>query len=138
MKRHLYDHFQNKDLGKLRYFLSIEVAQSNKYDIVISQRKYTLDILEETRLMNSKSIDTLIDPNIKLLPNQGEPMSDPQQYRRLVGILNYLTITRPDISFAVSEVSQFLNSPCEDHWNAVICILKYINESPRKKLLYGF
>jgi len=51
--------------------------------------------------------------------------------------LNYLTVTRPDISFVVSVVSQFLNSPCEDHRNAVIRIVKYIKGSPRKGLLYG-
>ena len=78
-----------------------------------------------------------MDPNTKLLPNQGELISDPEQYRRFVGKLNYLTVTRPDISFAVSVVSQFLNSPCEDHWNAVIRILKYIKKSPGKGLLYG-
>ena len=66
VKQHLCQHFQNKDLGKLRYFLGIEVAQSNT-GIVISQRKYALDILEEIGLMNSKSVDTPMDPNVKLL-----------------------------------------------------------------------
>ena len=78
-----------------------------------------------------------MDPNTKLLPNHGEPISDPEQYRRLVGRLNYLTVTRLDISFAVSVVSQFLNFPCEHHWNAVIRILKYIKRSHGKGLLYG-
>jgi len=114
LKHHLCHHFQTKDLGKLRYFLGIEVTQSND-GIVISQRKFVMDILEETGLMSSKSVDTPMDPNTKLLPYQGEPISDPEQYRRLVGKLNYLTITRLDISFAISVVSQFLNSPCEDH-----------------------
>jgi len=136
LKQYICHHFQTKDLSKLRYFLGIEVAQSND-GIVISQRKYDMDILEETRLVSSKSVDTPMDPNTKLLPNQGEPISDPEQYRRLVGKLNYLTVTHPDISFAVSVVSQFLNSPCEDHWNAVIRILKYIKRSPGKGLLYG-
>jgi len=71
--------------------------------------------------MNLKSIDTPMDHNVKLLPNQGEPLSDPEKYKRLIGKLNYFTVTRLDISFAVSVVSQFLNSPCEDHWNVVIC-----------------
>ena len=92
--------------------MGIEVTQSNKDGIVISQRKYAMDILEKTGLMNSKSVDTPIDPNTELLPNQGKPMLDPEQYRRLVGKLNYLIVTHPDISFAVSVVSQFLNSPC--------------------------
>jgi len=51
--------------------------------------------------------------------------------------LNYLTITHPDISFAVSVVSQFLNFLCVDHWNAIIHILKYIKSSLEKDLLYG-
>ena len=110
LKQHICHHFQTKDLGKLRYFMGIEVAQSN-HGIVISQRKYALDLLEEIGLLNSKSVETPIDPNAKLLPSQGELLSDPKKYRRLVGKLNYLTLTRPDISFAVSVVSQFLNSP---------------------------
>jgi len=136
LKQHLCHYFQTKDLGKLRYFFGIEVTQSND-GIVISQRKYAMDILEETGLMSSKSVDTPMDPNTKLLLNQGELISDPEQYRRLVGKLNYLTVTRLDISFAVSVISQFLNSSCEDHWNAVIRILKYIKKSPGKGLLYG-
>ena len=71
MKQHLCDHFLIKDLGKLRYFLGVEVAQFDKDDIVISQRKYALDILEETGLMNSKSVDTPMDPNTKLSQIRG-------------------------------------------------------------------
>ena len=97
-----------------------------------------MDILEETRLINSKSVDTPMDPNAKLLPSQGEPLSDPEKYRRLVEKLNYLTVIRPDISLAVSVVSQFFNSPCVNHLNAVTRILKYIKKgSPGKGMLYG-
>jgi hypothetical protein len=135
LKQYLSNQFQTKDLGKLRYFLGIEVAQS-KDGIVISQRKYAMDILEETGLLNAKPVDTPMDPNVKLLPNQGEPLSDSGRYRRLVGKLNYLTVTRPDISFAVSVVSQFLNSPCQEHMDAVIRILKYIKGAPGKGLIY--
>nr|KYP76032.1 Retrovirus-related Pol polyprotein from transposon TNT 1-94 [Cajanus cajan] len=136
LKQHLFKHFQTKDLGPLRYFLGIEVAQS-KSGIAISQRKYALDILEETGLTDCKPVDTPMDPNVKLMPNQGEPYPDPGRYRRLVGKLNYLTMTRPDISFPVSVVSQFLNSPCESHWLAVVRILRYIKRSPGKGLVYN-
>jgi len=67
-----------------------------------------MDILEETRLVSSKSIDTPMDYNTKLLSNQGKLIFDIEQYKRLFGKLNYLRVTRHDISFAVSVVSQFL------------------------------
>ncbi|RVW39327.1 Retrovirus-related Pol polyprotein from transposon RE2 [Vitis vinifera] len=95
--------YLTKDLGILKYFLGIEIAQSSS-DVVLSQRKYALNILEET--------------------------GDPRRYRRLVGKLNYLTITRPDISFPESVVGQFLQSPCDSHWDAVIRILRYIKSTP--------
>ena len=104
LKQHLFSHFQTKDLRKLKYFLGIEVAQSNS-EVVIFQRKYTLDILANTGMLNCKFVDTPMDPIVKLVPGQGEPLRDPGRDRRLVGKLNYLTITRPNIFFPVSVVS---------------------------------
>jgi len=104
--------------------------------VVISQRIYALDILEEIGLLNAKPVGTPMDPSVKLSPDQGEPFSDLERYRSLVGKLNYLTVTRLDIAFAMSTVSQSLNSPCQDHWNAVIRILKYIKSAPGKGLIY--
>ena len=75
----------------------------------MSQRKYVLDILDETSLMSSKPLDT------KLCVDQGELTSNPNSYRRLVGKLNYLMITRPDISFAVCVVNQFMSAPRSTH-----------------------
>ena len=103
LKRYLQNSFRTKDLGKLCYFLSIEIARS-KEGINLSQRKYVLDILEETGLLGSKLMETPTDPNVKLYEDQGELLSNPERYRRLVGKLNYLTITRPDISFAPSTL----------------------------------
>nr|CAN77110.1 hypothetical protein VITISV_013963 [Vitis vinifera] len=120
LKQHLFTHFQTKDLGKLKYFLGIEIAQSSS-GVVLSQRKYALDILEETGMLDCKP---------------GEPLGDPGRYRRLVGKLNYLTITHPYISFLVSVVSQFLQSPCDSHWDAVIRILRYIKSTPGQGVLY--
>ena len=72
LKQHIFNHFQTKDLEKLKYFLGIKVAQSNS-GVVISQRKYTLDILADTGVLDCKRIDTLMDSNVKLVPGQGEP-----------------------------------------------------------------
>ena len=109
LKQHLFLHFQTKDLGLLRYFLGIEVAQSRSR-VAITQRKYALDILEEIGMSNCRPADPPTDSNVKLLPDQGKHYLDPSRYWRLDGKLNYLIVTRPNIAFAVSVVSQFLNS----------------------------
>ena len=135
LKQHIFSHFQTKNLGKLKYFLGIEVAQFNS-GVVISQRKYTLDILTTTSILDCKPVDTPMDMNVKLVPSQGEPLRDLKRYRRLVGKLNYLTITRPDISFLVSVVSQFLQSPCDSHRDVAVRILSYVKGKPGQGVLY--
>jgi len=137
LKQHLYSHFQTKALGRLCYFHGI-VAQPQE-GIAIFQGN-VLDILEEIGMLECKLLDTPMDPNVKLLQNQGEPYPDQGRYRRLVGKLNYLTMTRPDILFdgSVVTVSQFLNSPCDSHWNFVVRILRYIKGSREKGLVYSY
>ena len=71
-------------------------------------------------MLDCKPVGTPMDPNVKLVPGQGELLRDPRRYRRFVGKLNYLTITRPDISFPVCIVCQFLQSPCDSHWDAIV------------------
>uniref|UniRef100_A0A2N9H3N1 Integrase catalytic domain-containing protein n=1 Tax=Fagus sylvatica TaxID=28930 RepID=A0A2N9H3N1_FAGSY len=132
---HLSSSFLTKYLGKLRYFLGIEVARS-KAGISLSQRKYTLDILQDTGYLGSKPVATPMESNLKLMPDEGEFIDDPDTYRRLVGKLIYLTITRPDISYAVSVVSQFMTNPRVPHMNAVIRILKYLKNAPGRGLFY--
>ena len=135
LKQHLFSHFQNKDLGKLKYFLGIEIAQS-KSGVVVNKKTYALEILEKIGMLDCKPVNTPMDPNVKLVPRQGEPLRDPRRYQLLVGKLNYLTITRPDIFFPMSVVIQFLQSPCDSHWNAVIHILRYIKGTPGQGVLY--
>jgi hypothetical protein len=125
---HLSSSFLTKDLVKLRYFLGIEVARS-KSGISLSQRKYTFNILQDIGYLGSKPIATPMESNMKLMPEEGDFVDDLKTYRRLVGKLIYLTITRPDISYAVSIVSQFMTSPRVPHMNAVIRILKYLKKA---------
>ena len=95
-----------------------------------------MDILADTRILDYKPVDTPMDPNVKLVPSQGELIRDPERYRRLVGKLNYLTITWPDISFLVSIVSRFLQSPCDSHWDSAVRILRYVKGTPSQEVLY--
>ncbi|GAV76750.1 hypothetical protein CFOL_v3_20223 [Cephalotus follicularis] len=87
-------------------------------------------------MLGSKPVDTPMDPNVKLTVEDGEPLNDPEKYRRLVGKLNYLTVTQPDIVFSMSVVSQFLATPKIIHWNAVIQILRYLKGNPGPGLVY--
>ena len=75
LKQQLFNHFQTKNLGKLKYFLGIEVAQFN-CGVVISQRKYTLVILADTGMLDYKPVNTPMNQNVKLVPGQGEPLQD--------------------------------------------------------------
>ena len=87
----------------LRYFLGIEVMQS-KHGIFLSQRKYVLDLLFETGKLGVKPCNNPMVPNLHLT-REAEIFENPERYRRLVGKLNYLTVTRPDIAHSVSVVS---------------------------------
>jgi Reverse transcriptase (RNA-dependent DNA polymerase) len=107
LKDNLKRSFEIKDLGKLRYFLGIEVSYSKK-GIFMCQRKYCLDLLKETGLLGCKTVANPIEPNNKLWDRTTRPLEDPIVYKRLIGKLLYLTITRLDIAYAVSVLSQFL------------------------------
>ncbi|RVW98813.1 Retrovirus-related Pol polyprotein from transposon TNT 1-94 [Vitis vinifera] len=101
-----------KDLGKLKYFLGIEIAQSSS-GVVLFQRKYALDILEETGMLDCKPVDTPMDPNVKLVPGQGEPLGDPGRYRRLVvhQAKVYCTRTEVILKLLVTQMQIGLGHP---------------------------
>ncbi|MCH86991.1 hypothetical protein A2U01_0007855 [Trifolium medium] len=99
--------FHMKDLGKLKYFLGVEVAQSGT-GISLSQRKYALDIISEVGLLGAKPALTPLEQNHHLALANGSPLRDPEKYRRLVGRLIYLCFTRPELSYCVHTLSQFM------------------------------
>ncbi|KAJ0493560.1 putative RNA-directed DNA polymerase [Helianthus annuus] len=117
--------FALKDLGQLHYFLGIEVVHKN-LDLILSQRKYIGDILHRAGLADCKPISTPTSPFTVLLPDDSLPLDDPSRYRQTVGALQYATISRPDIAFAVNRVCQFMHAPTENHWAAVKRILRYL------------
>ena len=123
-KAYLNDCFRIKDLGPLKYFLGIEVARG-PHGLFLCQRKYALKIVV-SGLLGSKPSTFPMEANHKLAPAQGKVLDDPGCYRRLVGCLIYLTITRPELCYAVHILSQFMHAPKEEHYDAARRVLLYL------------
>ena len=136
VKAFLHSKFKLKDLGPLKFFLGIEIARS-KAGIVLSQRQYTFQILEDYGFLDSKPVSTPMNPISSLNSEDGVPLEDVTQYQSLIGRLLYLTISRPDITFAVHALSQFLQAPSTVHLQAAHHLLRYIKGSPGQGLFYS-
>lgn len=124
-----------KELGLHCYFLSIEVAYSPNGLLLI--QKYIWDILSEAGLTDTKSVATPLEVNVKLAISDGTFLPDPTQYRRVVGSLFYLTITRLDIAFAVHAVNRFVTAPTTIHWQP-LCVPFVILSSSNSLTLIAY
>ncbi|CAN6483159.1 unnamed protein product [Victoria cruziana] len=127
--------FKMKDLGPLRYFLGVEV-DFHPNRLTLTPKKYTLDILKKTGMKNCKPISTPSILNHKMSSKEGISFHDPTLYRSIVGIFQYLTFTRPDIVYAVNQVSQFMHAPTDCHMEAVKRILRYLKGTIGDGLTY--
>jgi len=117
--------FALRDLGKLSYFLGIEVAYHDG-SMTLSQSKYVSDLLHRTAMFDTKPAHTPGAVGKNLSKFDGDPLPDVTQYRSVVGALQYLTMTRPDIAFVVNKVCQFMQQPTSAHWFSVKRILRYL------------
>ncbi|PRQ35290.1 putative RNA-directed DNA polymerase [Rosa chinensis] len=129
LQKYMSKEFEMKDLGQLKYFLGIEVARSKK-GILLSQRKYVLDLLAEKGMLDCRPMETPIEMSHRLAIYPDQVPTDKGRYQRLVGRLIYLSHTRPDIAYAVSVVSQFMHCPSEEHMDVVFRILRYLKMAP--------
>ncbi len=100
LKKLLKQDFEMKDLGGLCYFLAIEVIQSPK-GIWLLQRQYALNKLLEYGMTGCKPISIPLEQNVKLSADEGDLVEDITMYRCIMGSLIYMTITRPNLSYAV-------------------------------------
>lgn len=133
-KTFLNEKFSIKDLGPLKYFLGIEVTRTRD-GIVLNQRKYILDILEDSGMMGCRPSAFPMEQNAKLQKNDEDKRVDANKYRRLVGRLLYLQATRPDITYSVNILSQFVTDPRESHMNAAMRVLRYLKATPAQGIL---
>ena len=136
IKNFLSQQFEMKDLGHLSYFLSLEITHSTD-GLYITQAKYASELLSLVGLIDSKTVDTLVELNAHLTPIGEKPLSNPSLYRRLVGSLVYLIVTRPEISYAVHQVSQYLSAPRQTHYDPVLRILRYLKDTLFHGLFYS-
>ncbi|KAJ0612890.1 putative RNA-directed DNA polymerase [Helianthus annuus] len=117
--------FALQDMGTLSYFLGIEVAPCGS-DLLLSQKKYILETIHKAGLSQARPVPTPMATSATLALGDSPPFENPVKYRQIVGALQYATLSRPDIAYAVNKVCQFMHSPTEDHWSAVKRILRYL------------
>ena len=126
--------FPVKDLGDAKYFLVLELHRTNDA-LYITESKYIVDLLRRAKMDGAKPSSTLISTSLTLDNTSGNILPDPFQFRSLVEGLQYLIWTRPDISFSVNQVCQFLKEPRTHHLIAVKRILRYLKDTANMGLV---
>jgi hypothetical protein len=114
VKKELHAGFKMTDLGLLHYYLGVEVFQ-RYHHIFISQSKYAAELLQRFGMQDCKPSLTPMEQNLKLSKFEGGELVDNTLYRQLIGKLIYLTNSRPDLSYAVSIISLFMQQPRDNH-----------------------
>lgn len=125
------NHIEIAFLGLARYFLGFEIAR-NQIGISLNQRKYCLELVEEAGMLGCKPVSIPMDPILKLSASNGEVLSD-----ALVGRLLYLTHTRPDFTYDVHKLSQFMSAPISIHLQAAHRVLHYLKNDPTQGMFYS-
>ncbi|XP_056862222.1 uncharacterized mitochondrial protein AtMg00810-like [Raphanus sativus] len=128
--------FKLRVLGPAKYFLGFEIAR-NAQGISLNQRKYTLELLQDAGYLGCKPVTVPMEPNQKLSESTGTLLPDASVFRKIVGRLLYLTHTRPDITYAVHKLSQFMAAPRSDHLTAAYRVLRYLKNDPAQGLFYS-
>jgi len=110
--------FEMSMMGELNFFLGLQIKQSSN-GTMIHQQKYIKELLKKFGMDSSKPIYTPISPSTKLVLDDGSPSVEEKLYRGMIGLLLYLTVSRPDIVFSVGLCARFQSNPKETHLKAV-------------------
>ncbi|CAL1351957.1 unnamed protein product [Linum trigynum] len=121
----LSDRFSLKHLGHVHYFLGIEIIP-NSAGFLLSQHKYVTDLLTRFQMHEAAPAPTPLASTARLTLADGSSPADATLYRQVLGALQYLVTTRPDIAFSVNKLSQYMHSPTSTHWQHVKRLLRYI------------
>lgn len=121
----LKEEFPITDTGRLSYFLGVKF-EYNAAGMLLSQGQYARDIISRAGMVECKPIATPVDLSSKLSANAGDPIKNSTEYRSLAGALQYLTFTRPDITYAVQQVCLFMHDPRVKHMDALRRIIRYL------------
>nr|XP_016499066.1 PREDICTED: uncharacterized mitochondrial protein AtMg00810-like [Nicotiana tabacum] len=136
LKAFLDQQFKIKDLGTVYYFLGLKVSHL-PHGLLVNQHKYLKELLSEFHCSSASPVMTPFELSIKLTSTSGDVLVDPSPYRRLIGKLIILQYTRPDISFSVQHLSQFLNAPRTAHMHAALHVLRYLVKDPARGILFN-
>jgi len=134
-KRSMQLEFNMTDLGRMSYFLGIEVIQSD-VGIFICQRRYAREMLARFNMTECNPIRNPIVPGTALSKDDEETSVDATKFKQVVGSLMYLTVTRPDLMFGVSLISRYMATPKASHWVAAKRILRYVKGTIEHGILY--
>uniref|UniRef100_A0A3Q7H8A5 Reverse transcriptase Ty1/copia-type domain-containing protein n=1 Tax=Solanum lycopersicum TaxID=4081 RepID=A0A3Q7H8A5_SOLLC len=122
--------FSIKDLGNLHYFLGVEVIRSSN-SLILTQTNYVNEILNDELMTDCKSVNTPMSASELLTLSDGIHLTDATRYCRVLGRLQNLSFTRPDIAYAVNKLSQFMQALSDLHWKAVKRVLRYLRDWSR-------
>ncbi|KAK3018739.1 hypothetical protein RJ639_003033 [Escallonia herrerae] len=134
-KENLSIHFLMKELGQLNHFLGLDVDHSEE-GIFLHQQKYSKDMLKKFEMLKCKPISTPMEPNAKMYAHEEKDLEEARMYRQLVGSLIYLTLTRPDISYAVCVMNRYMQNPKKLHLEAVRRILRHVKGTLDYGIIY--
>lgn len=124
-KQQMRNEFEMSDLGKLTYYLGLEVEQGDGF-VELKQMSYARKVLEKAGMLDCNPVQYPMDPNLQVHKDERGSAVDATEFKSMVGELRYLVHTRPDIAYAIGVISRYMERPTKLHMNAAKRVLRYI------------